>query len=105
MALLAAAAWVWKGNLGAISLLLGGAAVAVPNAVLAFWLTIRVRRGVSPDLAILLLGELLKIGLTLALLVAAVASFRSQLAWLPLVIGVIGALKAQWLALWYTRSL
>ena len=40
---------------------------------------------------------------TAALLVAIVVRLRPEVAMLPLIIGVIGALKAQWLALWFTR--
>ncbi len=102
--ILAAAAWLLSGIAGAVSLVLGGAAVAVPNTLLALWLTIRVHRVGSLTTAALLLGELLKLGLTLALLAIFVTKFRHVLIWPALVVGVIGALKAQWLALWVTRD-
>ncbi|MCG3143327.1 MAG: hypothetical protein HONDAALG_00668 [Gammaproteobacteria bacterium] len=102
--ILAAAAWPLSGIAGAVSLVLGGAAVAFPNTLLALWLTIRVQRVGSLTTAALLFGELLKLGLTLALLALFVAKFRHTVVWLALIIGVVGALKAQWLALWVTRK-
>ncbi|MFO1435308.1 MAG: ATP synthase subunit I [Gammaproteobacteria bacterium] len=97
-------AGAWVGKPGAVSIFLGGAAVAVPNALLALWLTIRVRRFGALSTAALLLGEFLKLGLTLAVLALVVAKFRHAIVWPALIIGVIGALKAQWLALWFTRD-
>jgi len=102
---MAAAAWTWGGVHSAASLLGGGAAVAIPNALLALWLTIRVRRVGSLTTTALLLGEFLKLGLTMALLVLVAVKLRLVLVWLAFIIGVIGALKAQWLALWFTRKL
>lgn len=49
-------------------------------------------------------GELLKMGLTIALLVLMVVQLKPALSWLALIVGVIAALKAQWLALWVTRD-
>ena len=100
---LAALAWLWKGNAGAVSLLLGGGCVAVPNTLLAAWLTARVRRFGGAGAAALMGGELLKLGMTVALLVAAVRG-NPGIVWLALIVGVVGALKAQWLALWMTRN-
>ena len=101
---LAILAGLWAGRFGATSAFLGGAAVAVPNTLLALWLTIRVERVGALSASALLAGELLKLGLTLAVLIIGVASFRHSLVWPALIVGVIGALKAQWLALWYTRN-
>jgi ATP synthase protein I len=99
---LAGAAWLLGGKTGAVSLLLGGGSVALPNALLAAWLTLRVRRPGGAGLGAMLGGEMLKLGLTFALLVLAVKA-TPTLSWLALLVGVIGALKAQWLALWVTR--
>ena len=101
---LASLAGLWAGKTSAVSALLGGAAVAVPNVLLAVWLTVRVRRFGVLSTAALLLGEFLKLGLTLAMLVLVVAKFRHAMVWPALIVGVIGALKAQWLALWFTRD-
>ena len=101
---LSAAAWILGGADDALSVLGGGAAVALPNTLLALWLTLRLRRTGSLTTATMLLGELLKLGLTMALLVLAVVELKPAVSWLALIVGVIGALKAQWLALWFTRK-
>jgi F0F1-type ATP synthase assembly protein I len=100
---LAGLAWVLGGEKAAGSLFLGGVGVALPNAVLALWLTLRLRQAGTLGVIAMLVGELLKLGLTLALLVCIVVKFKSDLVWLALIAGVVGALKAQWLALWFTR--
>ncbi len=96
-------AWIW-GDRAAQSLLLGGAAVAVPNALLAAWLTLRLHRSGSVGVAGMLGGELLKLGMTIALLVIVVRALGAEVAWLALIVGVVAALKAQWLAVWFTRN-
>ena len=48
-------------------------------------------------------GELLKLGMTAALMLALVRA-NPGVMWLALIAGVVGALKAQWLALWVTRK-
>lgn len=100
---LAGVAWVWSGEGGARSLFLGGATVALPNTVLALWLTLRVHQGVTSGVVAVMMGELLKLGATIALLVAVAVRLKADVSWLALIIGVIAALKAQWLALWFTR--
>lgn len=105
IAVLALVAWLWGGRAGALSLLSGGAAVAVPNAVLALWLSARLRFGAGLGMAGLAAGELVKLGATLALLAMVASAFHAQLVWLALIAGVVGALKAQWLAVWFTRDL
>ena len=101
---LAVVAWLWGGEKSAVSLLLGGACVALPNALLAAWLTVRIMRTGSAGPAAMLGGELGKLALTVALLVTAVRA-SPEVSWVALIVGVIGALKAQWLALWFTRNL
>lgn len=96
-------AWIWSGDKGAGSVFLGGAAVAVPNALFAAWLTIRLHQTGTLGVIAMLMGELFKLGLTLALLTGVIIRFKADLVWLALLAGVIGALKAQWLALWFTR--
>lgn len=97
-------AWLGFGAVSALSLLYGGAAVAVPNALLALWLTLRRQRSGTLGVAAMLLGELLKLGLTIALLAMVRTALELQVGWLALIIGVILALKAQWLAVWFTRK-
>lgn len=87
------------------SLLVGGAAVAVPNALLALWLTIRVYRFGSAGQLSMFVGEMAKLALTFGLLAALAARWKSDMSYLALIVGVIGALKAQWLALWFTRRM
>jgi len=93
------------GTSSALSLLVGGAAVAVPNALLAAWLTLRLMRAGSLGMTAMLAGELLKLALTVALLAIVVKALERQVVWLALIAGVIVALKAQWLAVWFTRKL
>ena len=102
--LLAGLAWIWSGARGAESLLAGGAAVALPNALLALWLTLRRRQAGTLGVPAMLAGEFLKLGGTIALMVLAVKGLRPDVSWLAVVIGVIAALKAHWLALWFTRQ-
>ena len=99
---LTAVAWIWTGT-AARSLFFGGAAVAVPNAALALWLTLRTRASTLSVVAVMA-GELLKLGLTIALLALVVARLRPEVSVLAMMVGVIAALKAQWLALWFTRN-
>lgn len=99
----AAAAGLLAGTNGGLSLLVGGTAVALPNALLALWLTLRVHRVGRLGAAAMLGGEFLKLGLTMALLVLFIVRLKPTLSWLALIIGVVIALKAQWLALWFTR--
>lgn len=100
---LAGVAWLW-GAVAAQSLLFGGAAVALPNALLAAWLTLRLYRTGAVGVASMLAGELLKLGTTIALLVIGVGALKPEISWLALLVGVVAALKAQWLAVWFTRN-
>lgn len=102
--LLALVAWIWVGLTGAKSLLFGGLAVALPNALLALWLTLRLYRSGTAGMTAMLAGELLKLGMTVALLVIGVTAMKPQIVWLALIVGVVAALKAQWLAVWFTRN-
>ena len=78
--------------------------MAFPNTSLALWLSLRRWRVGSLGVASVMAGELLKMGLTIALLVLMVVQLKPALSWLALIVGVIAALKAQWLALWVTRD-
>lgn len=99
----AGAVWWLSGNAGGRSLFFGGAAVAVPNAVLALWLTLRVRRAGAVGATAMMMGEIIKLGFTLAAIVMVVQQLKPGLSWLAMLAGVVLALKAQWLALWVTR--
>lgn len=100
---LAGIAWLISGQIAATSLFFGGAAVAFPNTVLAAWLTLRVLKTGNAGAATMMFGEILKIALTISLLVMVVVRLRPDVSWPALIVGVVGALKAQWLALWVTR--
>lgn len=100
---LAALAGLIGGTSAALSLFGGGAAVAAPNALLALWLSLRVYKLGNAGMTAMMVGEILKIVLTISLLVMVVIRLKPELSMLALVTGVVGALKAQWLALWVTR--
>ena len=99
----AAAAWLIGGNSAALSLFCGGAAVALPNALLALWLTLRLRSKGAVGAAGMMTGELLKLTFTLAAIVLVAVKLKPELSWLAMLTGVVVALKGQWLALWVTR--
>jgi ATP synthase protein I len=82
-------------------LVLGGAVAIIPNSLFA--LRLAMHRGRSPESypVIFFLGEFAKIGLTVALL-AGVIRWQSDIRWLPLLIGLIVALKVPLFALWLT---
>ena len=75
------------------SLVLGGLAATVPSALFA--LRLSMHKGRSPESypVVFFVGELVKIGLTVALL-AAIVRWQPDVRWLPLIIGLVGALKA-----------
>ncbi len=89
------------GGHAALASVAGGASVALPNALLAFGLWLRVRRVGTLSVNTFVVGEGVKLLLTLLALVCAVKYAPTSL--LALVVGMIAALKAQWLALWFTR--
>lgn len=88
---------------GALSLVLGGAAAFVPNGLFA--LRLAFQRGKAPESypVVFFLGEFAKIGLTVLLLAAIVKGYN-DLRWLPLLIGLIVALKVPLFALWLTGN-
>lgn len=90
LALVAGLAFDWN---SARFLALGGSAAIIPNSLFA--LRLASHRGRSPESypVVFFLGEFVKIGLTIALLVGVARSFES-VRWLPLLIGLIAALKA-----------
>lgn len=100
---LSGVAWALSGLVAAKSLFCGGAAVALPNTVLALWLLARMRLpGMTGAMAIMR-GEVLKLGFTVAALVVAASKLRPELHFPALLSGMVVALVAQWLALWMTR--
>jgi len=101
---LAAGAFGFADAQSAWHLMLGGLAALVPNALFA--LRLALHRGRSPESypVVFFLGEFAKIGLTVGLL-ALVVRYEPDLQWLPMLIGLICALKAPLLlGLWRSRD-
>jgi ATP synthase protein I len=86
---------VWE-PLQAVSLVAGGGSIAVPNALLALRLSTS-----QPDFApvVLLIGEFVKIVLSIVLLWLAYRSIPGM-SWGALIVGVVLALKIVWLTPW-----
>jgi ATP synthase protein I len=90
---LAVVALGFSGMQAAWHLVLGGCVAIVPNALFA--LRLALHRGRQPESypAVFFLGEFAKIGLTVGLL-AILVRYVSDLQWLPMLIGLIAAVKA-----------
>jgi ATP synthase protein I len=101
--LTALGAGLWFDWTSAGSVVLGGAAAIIPNGLFA--LRLATHRGKAPESypVVFFLGEFAKIGLTIALIVLVARTFES-LRWLPLLIGLIVALKAPLFALLLVRE-
>jgi len=80
----------------ALSALWGSIAVAVPSSLFALRLTVRSGPGSPVDVAVFLVGEILKIVATI-LLLALVAKFYGQLVWWALLLGVVVTIKSYFL--------
>lgn len=100
-ALAATVTLVFWGSAPAVSLAAGGMSVVIPSALLALRL-----RAAKPSHApvVLLVGEFVKMGMTILLLWAAYR-FIGGLLWGPLLLGLIVALKALWFAPWALQAL
>ena len=97
IAIIAAGA-LWGGR-GAVSAAAGGGVCVIPNALFALRLgALRLRTARSYSLNFLL-GELLKLALTFALL-AVVVKIYADLHWPSLLIGLVLASQAMFLAFW-----
>ena len=101
---LALGAALMSGWSSAWYVVLGGSAAIIPNGLFA--LRLALHRGRSPESypVVFFLGQFAKIGLTAFLLVA-LHKWLGPLQWLPLLLGLIVALKAPLFALLYVRSL
>lgn len=91
-ALAALAAVGWGGEHG-MHLMLGGLAAWVPNALFALRLSMGRGRGRESDIAVFFVGEFVKIGMTVGLLVLTVR-YVPDLQWLPWLVGLIASIKA-----------
>lgn len=83
--------------------MLGGAAAIIPNGLFALRLALQRGRSAESYPVVFFLGEFAKIGLTVGLLVA-VHKWLGPVQWLPLLLGLIVALKAPLFALLYVNS-
>jgi ATP synthase protein I len=104
VAVLALVAGLTTGMESARFLLLGGAVAIVPNALFALRLALHRKRTPESYPVVFFLGEFAKLGLTVGLLAWIVKSVP-DIRWLPLLIGLIVALKAPLFALAFVRSL
>ncbi len=95
------ATWLGWGTAHAVSLVAGGGSIAVPNALLALRLSTSQPR-FAP--VVLLIGEFVKIGLSVLLLWSAYR-WISDLSWGALIVGVILALKIVWITPWVQGQL
>jgi len=102
-ALVAVLAWCVSGQASiGQSAAYGGLAVAVPAALFARAMT-RQRYNANAALAALLMWEIVKIAVTVAMLLAA-PIVVPQLHWLALLIGMIATMKTYWIALFVQSS-
>lgn len=103
MVLLAPIAGFAFGLESAASLVLGSAAAIIPNGLFA--LRLWLQKGRSPESypVVFLVGEFVKIGLTIGLL-AAVVRWVEPIRWLALLTGLIVALKMPLFALLVARD-
>lgn len=91
-------AWMISGEPAAISALLGGGAVAVPNALFALRLAVASRRPGGADPLTFFVGEFFKLVATVLLLVL-IAKTYQDLNWLALLVSIIAVLNSYVLAL------
>jgi len=82
---------------------LGGAAAIIPNSLFALRLASHRGRSAESYPVVFFLGEFAKIGLTVGLL-AAINKWLGPVEWLPLLLGLIVALKAPLFAVWFGRA-
>ena len=90
---LAAGAALVAGVSGAWHPVLGGLAAIVPNGLFALRLALHRNRRPESYPVVFFLGEFAKIGLTVGLLALIIRSVP-DLQWLPMLIGLIAAVKA-----------
>jgi ATP synthase protein I len=94
-------AWMWQGWDAASYLALGAVVVIVPNALFALRLSLHQGRAPESYPVVFFLGEFLKIGLMVAGL-GLIVKYVPGASWLPLLIGLIAALKAPFLAVYFS---
>lgn len=87
------------GASGAVSAALGGAACILPNFLFALRLSVVARRPGANYPANFFLGEFVKIAATVGLLAIAIKGY-ADMHWLSMLIGLVVALQASFLAFW-----
>ena len=105
--MLAAGTWLWSGSTSASwSVLYGALCVVVPAAIFARGFSRQLARGQNDGgapagtaMAGFFMWELVKVGLTVAMLLAA-PKMVLQLNWLALLAGFVVTMKVYWLAAW-----
>ncbi|HJW03823.1 MAG TPA: ATP synthase subunit I [Azospira sp.] len=97
--IVAALAGTFVGWRGAVSAALGGAATMLPNFLFALRLAIAARKPGGPGVAAFFIGEFVKVAATVGLLALAAKQY-ADLHWLSLLIGLVVALQASFLAFW-----
>ena len=84
---------------GAASAGIGGASAIIPNFLFAMRLSLAVRRNKSPSVVGFFVGEAIKVAATIGLWAIA-AKLYQGLVWPALLIGLVVALQASFLAFW-----
>lgn len=97
-------AFAVSGSAAGVSALAGAAAYAIPNAVFAFCLIRSVNRPGGANPMTFFFGEFFKIAGAGLLIVIAAGLGKGFLVWPAFLIGLLCALKSQWLALVFGRK-
>ncbi len=98
-------AWSVSGVASAVSVLLGSMAYTLPNAGFAFKLSLDIVRFGGGTPTTFFFGELLKMTVAAFLLIVIASLLGAHLVWPAFLIGLVVALKSQWLTLaWGARN-
>lgn len=100
---LALGAGIFADWVSAMYVALGGAAVIIPSGLFALRLAMHQGRSAESYPVVFFLGQFAKMGLTVGLLVA-IHRWLGPVQWLPLLLGLIVALKAPLFALLHVGS-
>lgn len=100
---LALGAGIFADWVSALYVALGGAAVIIPSGLFALRLAMHRGRSAESYPVVFFLGQFAKVGLTVGLLVA-IHRWLGPVQWLPLLLGLIVALKAPLFALLHVGS-
>ena len=95
--------WSVLGCPGRRDILLGGFACVLPNLLFARLLAQAGRRSPGTFVAAFLVGEFIKLALTVAILLAIVIWVKPA-CWAALLVGIVAALQAPWLQVFFRRQ-